>query len=59
MRHFNSFTTVAEMTAEYRKRIQQVDRDWEYQKSINCSVPVKSITVSSTEPTTEDRWEPG
>ena len=59
MRHFNSFTTVAEMTAEYRKRIQQMNRDWEYQKSICRSVPVKSITASSAEPTTGDRCEPG
>jgi hypothetical protein len=59
MRHFNSFTTVTETIAEYRKRIQQMDRDWEYQKSIRCSVPVKSIAVSSTELTTENRWEPG
>lgn len=54
-----NFTTVAEMTADYHKRMRQWERQIAYERGIVRSVPVKCISVSATELPSDDRCEPG
>lgn len=53
------YTTVCETQAQYRERIREWERQYNYERSIVRSVPERDIVACSVELDNPERWEPG
>ena len=54
-----TYTTVKEMTAEYRKCICEWERQTRYERAIVRSVPERAIVACSRILDNDERWAPG
>jgi len=53
------YYTIESERMNYAKHIRECEKQWMYEKSIVCSVPVQEIGSEQDCILTTNRWEPG
>jgi len=59
MYHSARYTTFTEWYAEYKRHINEIRRQFNYERNIVRSVPQRSIHANSVLTENDERWKPG